>query len=244
MLVENALCAFYASQDIVDQAVLEDFTRKHLPYYSVPEKWFQVDSIPLTNNGKVDRKALRAMISDQSKDDSGIDVSLEKSKQTSVGVTVETSSSLGSSTVSLKDPEKTAVTITSSASHHSSISTNDILEKLPEALPPKHSYHGLRWLRHRAFILYRRFLSVVILTNIAVAVFLLHRRIGEKRDILSDLALATASNLVVAVLMRSEPVINLLFTVFCSVPVSQNVSDFADGLVTDCAPLTLRHPFL
>lgn len=220
MLVENALCAFYAAQGPVDQADLEAFTRKHLPYYSVPEKWFQVDSIPLTNNGKVDRKALRVMTTDQSKDDSSVGEPPATPKQNSIAVTVDSSSSLASSTDSLKDPEKmAAITITSSASQHSD-STNEILEKVPEALPPKHSHHGLRWLRHRAFILYRRFLSVVIITNVAVAVFLLHRRIGQNRDILSDLALATASNLVVAVLMRSEPVINLLFTIFCSVPVS------------------------
>lgn len=219
MLVENALCAFYAAQGPVDQADLEAFTRKHLPYYSVPEKWFQVDSIPLTNNGKVDRKALRAMTTEQSKDDSSIGAPPATPKQTSVAVTVETAS-LGSSTDSFKDPEKmAAVTITSGASQHSD-STTEIMEKVPEALPPKHSHHGLRWLRHRAFILYRRFLSVVIIANIAVAVFLLHRRIGQNRDVLSDLALATAANLVVAVLMRSEPVINLLFTIFCSVPVS------------------------
>jgi len=219
MLVENVLCAFYAAQGPVDQADLEAFTRKHLPYYSVPEKWLQVDAIPLTNNGKVDRKALRAMTTEQSKDDSTIAESPTTPKQSSIGFTVKSCSSMAFSTDSSKDPEKMAITITSSASQHSG-SVEEFLEKVPEALPPKHSHHGLRWLRHRAFILYRRFLSVVIIANIAIAAFLLHRRIGQNRDILSDLALATASNLVVAVLMRSEPVINLLFTVFCSVPVS------------------------
>lgn len=68
-------------------------------------------------------------------------------------------------------------------------------------------------------ILYRRFFSVVVLANIAIACFLLFQRIKENRYILANLATATAANLCVAVLMRSEPVVNLLFTVFCSVPV-------------------------
>lgn len=95
----------------------------------------------------------------------------------------------------------------------------DTLE-VPEMLPPKHGFHGQRWVRHRAFILYRRFFSIVVLANLAIAVFILHRKIGQGRSVLADLATAASANLCVAVLMRSEPVVNLLFTVFCSVPTS------------------------
>ncbi|XP_014556022.1 hypothetical protein COCVIDRAFT_27099 [Bipolaris victoriae FI3] len=217
LLVENALCAFYATEGSVDEEDLKIFTQKHLPYYSVPEKWVKVDSIPLTNNGKVDRKILRELASAQPSHTPKSEKSTETLKPNTVSVNVETYSSGGSSTASLKDPEKMAVIITSGDSEGTSSSV-DLAEKLPEALPPKNSYHGLRWVRHRGLILYRRFLSVVILANIGVAVFLLHRRIGQNRDILANLSLATAANLVVAVLMRSEPVVNLLFTVFCSVP--------------------------
>ena len=91
---------------------------------------------------------------------------------------------------------------------------------VPETLPEKRGLHGQRWLRHRAFILYRRFFSVVVLVNLVIAGFILYRRIGQGKRVLADLATATASNLCMAVLMRSEPVVNLLFTVFCSVPTS------------------------
>lgn len=97
---------------------------------------------------------------------------------------------------------------------------------VPETLPEKRGLHGQRWLRHRAFILYRRFFSVVVLVNLAVAGFILYRKIGQGKRVLADLATATASNLCMAVLMRSEPVVNLLFTVFCSVPT--------------CLPLAIR----
>jgi hypothetical protein len=42
-------------------------------------------------------------------------------------------------------------------------------------------------------------------------------KISQGEHVLADLATATAPHLYMAVLMRSEPVVNLLFTVFCSV---------------------------
>jgi hypothetical protein len=109
-----------------------------------------------------------------------------------------------------------------SAESTDSSEKNSIME-LPDTLPPKNGFHGLRWLRHRAFILYRRFFSVILLVNLAVAGLLLYRKIEQDRNILADLSTATAANLCMAVLMRSEPVVNLLFTVFCSVPVSADL---------------------
>ncbi|RMZ74524.1 non-ribosomal peptide synthetase [Pyrenophora seminiperda CCB06] len=188
----------------------------------------EVDSIPLTNNGKVDRKALIEIVQQRSESDSETDVSTPSSQDSFHGVVMEALSPLSYSTDTWKDQEKATVTIISKESASSDVSRSPSSEKLPvilsekntevpDSLPPKHSYHGLRWLRHRAFILYRQFFSIVILANLGVAAFLLNRKIrGE--DSLSDLTMAFAANLVVAVLMRSEPVVNLLFTVFCSVP--------------------------
>jgi hypothetical protein len=93
------------------------------------------------------------------------------------------------------------------------------ISEAPEKLPRKHGFHGQRWLRHRAFILYRKFFSVVLIANLAIAGLLLYRTIHQGKNILPDVATATAANLCTAVLMRSEPVVNLLFTVFCSIPV-------------------------
>ncbi|CAE7209334.1 hypothetical protein P3342_011865 [Pyrenophora teres f. teres] len=218
MLVETVLCAFYAPHGSVDEAALEAFVQKHLPYYSVPDKWIQVDSIPLTSNGKVDRKMLSSMALRPSRPSSAVVEPTEKPGFLSHGIVLETGTPSMSSTESLKDPEKANVIITSNSSDQSEHSIRESSEKVPDYMPPKNSYHGLRWLRHRGLILYRRFFSIVVLANMAVAAFLLNRKIAERRDILSNLALAFAANLVVAVLMRSEPVVNLLFTVFCSVP--------------------------
>jgi hypothetical protein len=118
-----------------------------------------------------------------------------------------------------KDLEKGDIIVTSKSEASDSSGRTSTVEA-PDELPPKNSYHGLRWLRHRALILYRRFFSIVVATNVAVACYLLYRGIHKRENVIAHLATATAANLCVAVLMRSEPVVNLLFTVFCSVPVS------------------------
>jgi hypothetical protein len=119
-----------------------------------------------------------------------------------------------------KDLEKGEIIVASKSSEFSASSVRSSIIEVPDILPVKNGLHGLRWLRHRAFILYRRFFSVVVLSNLAIACFLLYRKIKEDRYILANLATATSANLCVAVLMRSEPVVNLLFTVCCSIPVS------------------------
>jgi hypothetical protein len=135
-----------------------------------------------------------------------------------------------------KDQEKQQIFIHGKASSLSVLSGGSSVIEMPEVLPAKNGMHGLRWLRHRAFILYRRFFSIVIFTNLAVACLLLYRKIKEDRYILADLASATAANLCVAVLMRSEPVVNLLFTIFCSVPVSNITMYNACGTFIDFVP--------
>ncbi|KAF1935033.1 hypothetical protein EJ02DRAFT_439505, partial [Clathrospora elynae] len=116
-----------------------------------------------------------------------------------------------------KDPEKQIIFVGSKSSALDDLYSSSKTE-VSDTLPTKNGFHGIRWLRHRGFILYRRFFSIVIFTNLAVACFLLYRRLRDSRYILADLTTATASNLCMAVLMRSEPVVNLLFTIFCSVP--------------------------
>jgi hypothetical protein len=224
MLVDDSLYGFYTAQAPVDEENLEAFVRKHLPYYSVPERWKYVDSIPLTANGKVNRVELNAMAMRPNRvahkrTDSGVDVNHSAEKHISIDATLQACSPIAYGVDASKDLEKGDVIVTSN-SELSQTSVRSSTVDITDVLPPKNSYHGLRWFRHRAFILYRRFFSVVVLTNVAVACYLLHRGIHEHEDVIAHLATATAANLCVAVLMRSEPVVNMLFTVFCSVPVS------------------------
>lgn len=85
-------------------------------------------------------------------------------------------------------------------------------------LPPEKGAHSYMWLRHYFFTMYRRLFSVVFIGNLAtiLTIFAYRRTLNDLQ--LSDLATATAANITVALLMRQEYVINLLFTVACSVP--------------------------
>lgn len=233
MLIDNVLHGFYATRTPVREMALESFVRQHLPYYSVPERWTHVDSIPLTANGKIDRKELSGMTLRRARADSGVDVSSPEVKHASIEATLAIQHPCQITSEPSKDLEKGSIIVTTKTSELSEDSACQSVDDLTDVLPPKHGLHGLRWLRHRAFILYRRFFSIVILTNLGVASFILYRRIAERKNVLGDLAIATASNLVVAILMRSEPVVNLLFTIFCSVPVRQRTSLDARGLSTD-----------
>jgi acyl carrier protein len=59
---DKSLCAYMVAKpgetDPIDQSVLKEHLANHLPDYMVPAYFVQLDKIPLTPNGKVDRKAL------------------------------------------------------------------------------------------------------------------------------------------------------------------------------------------
>ena len=75
-------------------------------------------------------------------------------------------------------------------------------------------------LRYHFFNMYRRLFSAVFLGNLICIVVLFSNRRSLNNVRLSDLAIATAANVTAALLMRQDYVVNLLFTVACSVPTS------------------------
>jgi hypothetical protein len=193
--------------------------KSQLPYYSVPECWIYVSAIPLTPNGKINRAELKAIALRKPRVDSGLNLST-LANQDSISTILEAPEPAHHAPETPKDLEKGDIIFSSKLSDFGVSSGTSSIAEVPDTLPSKNGFHGQRWLRHRAFILYRRFFSIVVLANLATACFILYRKIKEDKYILATLATATAANLCVAVLMRSDPVVNLLFTVFCSVPTS------------------------
>jgi hypothetical protein len=244
-LMDGVLHGFYTTTTFIDEHDLDTFVRHHLPYYSVPEKWNYLAAIPLTPNGKINKiqlfkVALRATKTVSMRRKSGFTTKdlyhtapVRKVSRTTAVTSAKRNSELNkdlvSSASSPHDPENGVTEISSiDIALTGSVSDLDISsikeDDKPETLPEKKGLHGQRWLRHRAFILYRRFFTIVIIANVAAAAVILYRRVKKERPMLADLATATAANLCMAVLMRSDPVVNLLFTIFCSVPVSWPLS--------------------
>src|SRR5205085_1835667 len=103
---------------------------------------------------------------------------------------------------------------------HSLASENVDLEKgekldLTSPIPDKSLPKPVRALRHRIFIVYRRLFSLLWLANIVVLIIFLLFPID--RQYISTVAL---TNLAIAVLVRNDTVINILYTITCSIPAS------------------------
>lgn len=54
------LIAFYQSVEVFSPPMLKTYASRHLPVYMIPDQWVRIDAIPLTTNGKTDKKALVA----------------------------------------------------------------------------------------------------------------------------------------------------------------------------------------
>ncbi|MDQ1352342.1 MAG: hypothetical protein QG657_2648, partial [Acidobacteriota bacterium] len=55
---DKFLCAYFVADKLLESPVLEKYLAAELPDYMIPRYFIQVERIPLTANGKVDRKAL------------------------------------------------------------------------------------------------------------------------------------------------------------------------------------------
>lgn len=54
-----SLVAFYTSQESIEVAELREFLRNRLPVYMMPAHFIRIDKLPMTQNGKLDKAALR-----------------------------------------------------------------------------------------------------------------------------------------------------------------------------------------
>ncbi|SHL03865.1 non-ribosomal peptide synthetase [Flavobacterium chilense] len=55
---EKVLVAYYSTDGIIDKSELRSYLQSKLPDYMVPGYYLELDSMPLTPNGKIDRKSL------------------------------------------------------------------------------------------------------------------------------------------------------------------------------------------
>lgn len=62
---KDMIIVAFTAQDKINISELEEHSAAHLPSYTIPSKFLQVDSIPLTKNGKIDHIALSLLIHHQ-----------------------------------------------------------------------------------------------------------------------------------------------------------------------------------
>jgi acyl-CoA synthetase (AMP-forming)/AMP-acid ligase II/acyl carrier protein len=55
---EKNLIAYFEANTIVDKSAIRSYLQERLPEYMIPSFYIELESIPLTANGKIDRKAL------------------------------------------------------------------------------------------------------------------------------------------------------------------------------------------
>ncbi|KAH8736610.1 hypothetical protein BGZ61DRAFT_503019 [Ilyonectria robusta] len=188
-------------------SVVKDHMKDCQPYYAMPSHYHLLESLPMTENGKVDKRALRtlALAGQDSTECENLPSHLINSPQPADLEQTQSDSSSSSVTQVSTYSEKLDSTVIEKDSDF------DLEAVLPEK---KHRKYA-RGLRYRGLIVYRRLLSLVGLFNITAAIALVLT--GITRQWLGNI---TAINLATAVLIRQDFVINTLYTIACSVPKS------------------------
>ncbi|KAI0866974.1 acetyl-CoA synthetase-like protein [Xylaria cubensis] len=211
LVVNDKLWAFYSGPSQLDDDSMSQIVGKTMPYYAVPTKWLYIPSIPLTTNGKFDKRELREMAEAQTQ------------RQVTEAVSFESLASASPSTATTTaDPTPSTSIVDIEKGHvHSEkeISPSvDLEEDIKYELPSKNGFHGQRWLRHRFFSLYRRFFSVIFFANLLAFALVWWKSWDSGSLPLSQIPTAVAVNLLVAVAMRQDHVINFLFWLATRVP--------------------------
>ncbi|KAI1816179.1 acetyl-CoA synthetase-like protein [Poronia punctata] len=211
LVIDDKLWGFYSGNAPLHEGDMRSAVGKILPYYAVPAEWIHIASIPLTVNGKFDKRKLREMAATpRSLEEAGSTESLSSTSS----ITVTAAKSGASPSGSTLDLEKGGNHDESQTDFNSS----DFVEEVKYELPAKNGFHGQRWLRHRLFSLYRRFFSVIFFANVLAFALVWWKSWDSGTLPLSQLPTAIAVNLLVAVAMRQDHVINFLFWLATRVP--------------------------
>ncbi len=187
LFLDGQIHAFISPADQDEELILACVAERQ-PYYALPSVIHQLDSFPVTANGKTDKKALRSLFERNTALSKPPKQHLKKASS-SVDTLVETRSFSSASTVCLEKG------------------------MLDLAVPEKTLAQPWRGIAHRILIVYRTLFSFVVLLNAGVLTLLLVLRADWQL-----LKLVAAANLTLAVLIRQDVVVNVLYTICCSVP--------------------------
>jgi hypothetical protein len=230
--IGEQLCGFYSAPAKLENHLLEALVGSDQPYYAIPTIWVHLATIRLTANGKVDKQYLRVIAGTLSE---------EPETPTALAVSPSLSNSGSSSTLSSTQSSD----LNSSMTLDATLSGNSDIEKAlyietkkievstleqEYGLPPKHGYRGWRWVRYIGLSAYRKLFGTIFLANLLAFLLLLWgSRENDFSLPLPHLATAVAANLLGAVLLRQDHVVNFIFWGCSRVPT--------------CVPLSIRKHF-
>lgn len=212
----------FVTPKICDTKQVDSCMREKQPYYAVPESIITLEAFPVTPNGKIDKKALAALLA------SPITISDPEKTTTEPPTNVfepctamyeRRLAAVEKEAAFLRaalEKERSALCSMSNTSTTSMESGSVDHVDLSAPVPEKKHGKKARGLRHRILIVYRRLFSLVWIANLVVLALILAIP-SINRIWFSHLA---AINLTIAVLARQDYVINILYTIFCSVPTS------------------------
>ncbi|KAI5862061.1 hypothetical protein GGS23DRAFT_574336 [Durotheca rogersii] len=223
--IEDRLWGFYSAPVRIDEAELKRIVGSGQPFYAVPTVWKHLPAIELTPNGKVDKRALYKIAAESSPEGSQLS---SPSSLTPVPSIPHLKSTYASSSSAVSEAG-TALPATGSNGSDLDLekTPKTIVEEMEEEheLPEKNGLHGLRWVRHRALMAYRKLFGVIFLANLSVFVFLLWDSRDRNYSLpQSHLATAVSANLMVAVLLRQDYVVNFIYWMCSRVPTSMPLS--------------------
>ncbi|KAL1614705.1 hypothetical protein SLS54_009578 [Diplodia seriata] len=137
-----------AARTEVDANTLVEHTPKYLPYYAVPSRLIVVPGMPLTADGKVDKRHLK-------------ELAVQHSPAQPPDTPPESPR-----LADPKDPEKGHM-VTTPPRSSSSPSSVEEQEVDHSALPEKNGFHGERCLRHRFFLIVwiANLISIIVLAS-------------------------------------------------------------------------------
>lgn len=208
LMVDGDLLGFVVPSGQNMDAIYEHI-RKLQPYYAVPAKIYQLEEFPTTANGKIDKKMLR-VAAEPVLEETPIS---EKPPRTPVLAEKKSRSEEKPPSSPVKSTSDCGTLVETRSITSSTLTAVSDTPDLEQDMPGKRLPQPLRGLRLRVMIVYRMLFSLVGLVNMAALIAVLVLNPSPEW-----LAVLTAANLVTAVLVRQDAVINILYTIFCSVP--------------------------
>ena len=207
----NTLVAFMMPATADTQAA-RTAVEKKLPYYCVPEQIHALDSLPMTSRGKIDKAALLAVATSRRAHSGRIEdattVTSAQASQTA-GVASGIATVPGADSADLR-----AVAAILPIETYESVTLPEPASKVRSVLAGHKLYH------------YWRLVGLVTLANLAMLVYGIAAGAwwSVSGIALQPLANMVIANITLAVLIRQQYVINLLFKLATSVPVSAPLS--------------------